>query len=264
MSSKKIISRIAPTPSGYLHLGNITNFYNTWKYVRENNGILWLRIDDCDGTRERPEYVKDIFDCLNYLGIDWDKGPKDAEDFYQNYSQQDRMHHYRSYLNKIDNSFVCECSRKDISQASKDGRYPGTCYDKDLRLKKNKTCLRIKTHSDISMGDFVIWRKDDLASYQLVSLIDDIDTGCNFILRGEDLRQSTQAQLYLDQILGTTLHRAQIIHHPLLTDSNGQKLSKGLGSYSIKQMIEQGYSRQQILSKVQLFNNLSEKQAWTN
>ena len=79
MNPSHIISRIAPTPSGFLHIGNIFNFYLTWKKVRQ--GELWLRIDDGDAPRIRPEYVEDIFETLEWLGLDYDKGPRGPEDF---------------------------------------------------------------------------------------------------------------------------------------------------------------------------------------
>jgi glutamyl/glutaminyl-tRNA synthetase len=249
------ISRIAPTPSGLLHLGNIINFYMTWKFVRENDGELWLRIDDCDGSRERAEYVQDIFDTLNFLKIDWDHGPKDSKDFYENFSQQNNTHKYKSFIEKFSEyTFVCECSRKDVQ-----GQYKGTCYSKNLKLIKGKTSLRIKTPSEIQMKDFVLWRKDDLPSYQLVSIIDDLEMKTNLIIRGEDLEASTQAQLFLNNILNEKLNQVKFIHHPLLTDENNLKLSKGSSSYSIKQMREAGMSRESIINKLETFGHLTGK-----
>lgn len=256
----KIISRIAPTPSGFLHLGNITSFYNTWKYVREKDGVLWLRIDDCDASRMRPEFVQDIFDTLNFLGIDWDAGPKDTDDFFKNYSQNLKIDHYRDQLKKIKAfTYACECSRRDVLKLSDTGIYPGTCLNKNLEYQKDKTCLRVKTNNSIDMGDFVIWRKDDLPAYQLVSLIDDLEMEVNTIFRGEDLRASTQAQLYLNKLIGGHLDQVKIYHHPLLLDENGRKLSKGEKAFSIKDMRQAGLNRKEILAKVQIFNSLPEK-----
>ena len=82
----KLHSRIAPTPSGFLHLGNALNFIFTWLVVRKNQGKLHLRIDDIDALRFRPEYLQDIFYALEWLGLDWDSGPSGPEDFLSHHS----------------------------------------------------------------------------------------------------------------------------------------------------------------------------------
>jgi glutamyl-tRNA synthetase len=90
-----IRSRIAPTPSGYLHIGNALNFVRTWLMVRRAGGILRLRIDDIDATRTRPEYFDDIFRTLEWLGMDWDEGPRNANEQTEIYSQSLRAERIR-------------------------------------------------------------------------------------------------------------------------------------------------------------------------
>ncbi|MEO8734552.1 MAG: glutamate--tRNA ligase family protein, partial [Flavobacteriales bacterium] len=91
-------TRIAPTPSGYLHAGNGAAFFATWKIARSIGAKLLLRIDDLDAERVRPEYVADVFETLRWCGIDWDEGPKNANDFSQHWSQHLRLAHYATLI----------------------------------------------------------------------------------------------------------------------------------------------------------------------
>lgn len=247
----QLVTRIAPTPSGFLHLGNIINFYLIWKTTRHFGGKIQLRIDDCDAARSRDEYIEDIFSTLNFLGIDWDIGPKDAQDFKQNFSQNLKTQTYFKQLEKIkDFTYACECSRKELVDYQ---QYPQFCVDKNLTFKTDHTAIRLKTKGQCSMGDFVIWRKDSLPAYQLVSVIEDHENKINLIVRGEDLLESTQAQLYLSSLLDFRLNEAIIFHHPLLSDQSGLKLSKTKGDLSITQMRNAGLSREEIINQVHLF-----------
>ncbi len=246
------VSRIAPTPSGFLHLGNAVNFLVTWAIVKSLGGTLFLRIDDMDGIRFRKEVLEDIFVSLDWLGLDWDKGPLGPDDFYQNYSLQLKKGTYRHQLHllleKSDQPFACQCSRSAIKKKSANGLYPGTCRDKALvfepfshaiRLKVDPdTCIRINNrHIDLAreFGDFVIWRKDDQPSYQLASLLEDEAAKVNLIIRGEDLLPSTAAQLYLAHCYGfSSFPSCCFRHHGLILGKNGKKLSKSRGAYALK------------------------------
>ena len=256
--AERPISRLAPTPSGYLHIGNIYNFILTWILVRKNEGELILRIDDLDSARTRPEYIADIFETLEWLGIEYDRGPQGVDDFQKNYSQREKMDYYRGELDKVrfenPSFFVCGCSRKDMLVAAPSGIYPGTCLEKNLKLVPNKTSLKCNIPEnagvvvenrlvDLSreMGSFVVWRRDDIASYQLVSLLEDNLQKVNLIVRGEDLLPSTASQLFLSELFpGNNFKNCRFVHHGIILDEEGRKLSKSLNSTSVKILREQG------------------------
>lgn len=245
-----IRSRIAPTPSGYLHLGNAVNFLITWLMVRHGGGTLKLRIDDGDLGRCRPAFIDDIFVQLDWLGITWDEGPSGPDDFLARFSQRLRQERYRDLLQALRDRarlFPCSCSRKEIEASSKGGLYPGTCRalplvgigTRAVRVHVPEATLvevdGVEVALGREMGDFVLWRRDGLASYQLASLADDLDDGINLIVRGSDLLASSAAQLFLARQLGAAgFLAATFHHHPLITCRQGKKLSKSDGALSLK------------------------------
>ena len=263
-----LYSRIAPTPSGYLHVGNAFNFLLTDYLVRQAGGQLRLRIDNLDAPRIRPEYVDDIFMTLHWLGIEWQQGPQDAAAQQEQYTQQLRLPRYHKLIERListGNVFACTCSRKDLQSHSTDGQYPGTCRYKGLPLDTPDAALRIITPEEsiitfkdaiagtISINlyqqnrDFIIRRRDGIPAYHVGSLCDDVDYSTNLIVRGKDLLESTAAQLYLAAILGeNAFTQIQFYHHPLLIDDGGGKLSKSAGSASLKHLREHGKSNNAI------------------
>ncbi len=254
------ISRIAPTPSGYLHLGNALSFILTWLLVRKNRGILHLRIDDLDGARKRDAYIEEVFRTLDWLQLDYDHGPSGPEEFARKYSQQHRMERYTSLLSQLQESgqlFACTCSRKTIQAISPAGHYPGTCREKHLPFDTPLAAWRIRTPEeslirwndqisgkqewdlDETMRDFVVLRKELTPAYQIASLADDIDMGVNLVVRGRDLLPSTAAQLFLSQALGSPeFEQTQWYHHPLLSQTDGTKLSKSHKAPALKSFRE--------------------------
>ena len=192
-----IISRLAPTPSGYLHFGNAFNFLLTYLLVNFHDGVLHLRIDDLDGPRVDRASVEDIFIQLEWLGIDYHFGPSGPDDLYSRFSQQlrkDRYFNAIEVLQKAGHLFACECSRSKIRNSSAGKIYPGTCRNKKLNFMKQnqtwrvivpektfvfyKTLTNNKKKIDLTtgIGDFVIRRRDGLPAYQIASLMDDIET----------------------------------------------------------------------------------------
>lgn len=267
MEGQQILSRIAPTPSGFLHRGNAYNFLLTALLVSKRGGSLRLRIDDLDAPRVREAYVQDIFTTLRWLHIHWDQGPENPDQQHQIYSQQGRISRYSELLDalvKTGQVFACTCSRKEIAQHSKDGQYPGTCRLKQLPLDTPDAAWRLHTpqntiirFSDALLDntsidlwaesrDFIIRRRDGVPAYHIASLADDVDQGINLIVRGADLLTSTAVQLYLADLLGqTSFRRVAFYHHPLLQDTTGDKLSKSAGSSSLRSLREAGLSPEQ-------------------
>ena len=248
-------TRIAPTPSGLLHVGNGVSFVVTWAIARAQLGDVLLRIDDLDRSRMRDAYLHDIFATLRWLRIAYDRGPISVADFHQDWSQITRLPHYQRSLANLRQSqqlYACVCTRKDIRTHNIDGRYPGTCRERKLPLETPNAAWRIHVPDetkitireasgqhfviDLSkqMGDFVVRQKNGMPAYQLASLVDDQVFGINYIVRGEDLLNSTAAQLFLAEKLNLEAFRkARFFHHPLLKDEAGAKLSKSKGSKAL-------------------------------
>ena len=255
-------SRLAPTPSGFLHLGNAYNFLLTWLWIRRLQGELWLRVDDFDHARMRPEYVEDLFSQLDWLGLDYDHGPQSPQELQQEWSQRLRQESYATafqQLRQTGDLYRCTCSRRQWQALAASERYPGTCR---LAQHPDSTVgswrLRLPESAPVSwsvwpagedcldlsqeMGDFVVWRRDALPAYQLVSAVDDLNWQINLIVRGLDLQASTAAQHWLTSLLAPQAPRAAVLHHPLLTDPAGSKLSKSDGALSLRQLRFQGHT----------------------
>jgi glutamyl/glutaminyl-tRNA synthetase len=227
------LTRIAPTPSGYLHVGNLANFLFIEKLAGEQGAEVLLRIDDCDGTRARPEFVEHIFETLRWLGIGWQRGPRDAGEFYRAHSQTLRKAYYFERLRALaPYTYACTCSRREIS-----GIYQGTCREKGLAFVPGETALRLHVndaHLAELFGDVVLWRKDDGPAYQWASVVDDLEWNVSLVVRGEDLRDSSELQKYIAALAQPGgFGGVRFVHHPLLTDGNGKKLSKSLGAESV-------------------------------
>ncbi|WP_299822354.1 glutamate--tRNA ligase family protein [uncultured Pontibacter sp.] len=268
----KLKTRLAPTPSGYLHLGNVLSFAITWALVRKRQGILALRIDDLDNVRFRPEYLQDIFDTLDFMGIDYDEGPRNAKDFEQHYSQHLRLPAYRALLDKLVQQnmvYACPCSRSQIAAASPQSLYPFTCREKQLALHTAGAAWRARVPFNTSvtlkdsilgnctikldqvMPDFIVRRKDGILAYQIASLSDDISMGINLIVRGQDLLQSTAAQLFLATQTGAaSFAKTQFVHHPVLCTTSGSKLSKSDDALSVSEMRKAGLTQEALWIKL--------------
>lgn len=257
-----MLTRLAPTPSGYIHTGNIYNFLLNWLWARSNNGKVMLRIDDGDATRKRKEYVEDIFYVLDWLGLDWDIGPSGPGDFEANWSQLKRTDLYKDILDELVKKncvFACTCSRNQACQ----------CAEKKTNLHQTNTAWKMKVIENSSihfrdkiLGDtaidilpFVIKRKDGFASYQVCSLADDRHFGITHICRGNDLKESTAMQLYIDQQTALpSFYQCQFWHHLLIPGTNGIKLSKSAG-VSAESIIK-------TYSKADIFSSFSSWMGW--
>lgn len=252
--------RIAPTPSGYLHVGNALNAILIWIWARQHNASIYLRIDDIDGQRTRNEYLDDIFDSLSWLGIDWDEGPQNRVDFVRNWSQHHRIPLYDKTINTLIESnlvYACACSRSAwLSNQSCTCREYGVPDDSSFNL------MLVDTRSTVTFDDAwngtmnypldasgmaaVVRKKDGLPAYQITSITDDIHFGITHVIRGTDLLSSSALQFHLAKIVGMN---EQIVwmHHPLIT-ARGQKISKSDGATSLRD-IRSHYKTPEILYK---------------
>ena len=144
--NQKITSRIAPTPSGFLHVGNVYNFLLTYLFTRAFGGILYLRIDDYDLPRYRRQYVENIFRVLDMLGIYFDGGPGGVGEFETKFSSKFRLGAYQNALKKLEQKgvcYACECSHS-MKSSFKNGIYARVCAEKNLKFKKDETAMRIR------------------------------------------------------------------------------------------------------------------------
>lgn len=241
--------RIAPTPSGYLHAGNLFNFLLNYFAARSRGAKLLLRIDDLDADRKRPAYVVDIFETLSWLGIDWDEGPRAADDFERNWSQHLRLVSYHAALDVLRSKnllFACGKSRRDLAPFG--GSYPEHFRDQGLDLEAPDVAWRIKTPPGFPMPDFVVRRRDGIPAYQVASVCDDLHFGVTHAVRGADLEASTLAQQYLAECMGASSFASiRFFHHPLLLDEKGEKLSKSAGSEAVNALREGGEGPEKIL-----------------
>ena len=265
--------RLAPSPTGLLHLGHAATFLTAYERAHSAGGTLILRNEDLDAQRSRAEFVTAMFEDLRWLGIDWQEGP-DVGGPFGPYSQSERRDHYLAnwqMLRARGFIYPCKCSRKDLAtvvsaphEAEEDDepRYPGTCRPKDgaliteeytspagvnwrFRVPGGRTIEFQDQHFGMQcfiagqdFGDFLIWRRDDVPSYQLACVADDAAMRITEVVRGADLLKSTARQILLYEALG--LQPPFWYHCPLMKDDHGERLAKRHDALSIRTMREQG------------------------
>lgn len=260
----KLNSRIAPTPSGFLHLGNMASFLYTWLRVRQSGGTLLLRIDDIDNERFRESYLQYIFDALQHAGISYDIGPENRAAFHAQWSQQQRLALYNAYAEQLWQTgqiYTCTCSRQQLAKKGCNCRLqklPPDTPQAAWRLHlppgtivswQDEGLGNVSIRLDEVMQPPIIKRHNQLPSYHLASIADDVLFNINFIVRGKDLLHSSALQLYIAELLQLEPYiNIRLLHHPLVSNQAGEKLSKSAGKHSenhppalpdVKQCIQQ-------------------------
>ncbi|MDJ0366571.1 glutamate--tRNA ligase family protein [Hymenobacter sp. H14-R3] len=243
-NEQQITGRLAPTPSGYLHLGNAVNFVLTWLLVRQAGGTLHLRIDDLDRARLRQAYLGNIFEVINWLKVEYDYGPSGPDDFLRHHSQLLHLPAYNYALRRL--ALPGAAPPPGLLYGSPRSRTGGATAPVPLATPGVAWRARVPAGTTISwadggqgavnvslaaeMPDFVVRKKDGVVAYQLASVVDDLRLGTTLIVRGHDLLPSTAAQLWLagqvSDLKDFNQNTIQLFHHGLLTDATGQKLSK--------------------------------------
>ena len=260
-------TRIAPSPTGRMHAGNVFAALMSWLIARKNGGEVLLRIEDLDSGRSRIEYVDHIMRDLDWLGLDW------VNDVIYQSTRSDAYSAALSILETQHLVYPCFCSRADLHAASaphtSDGDlvYTGTCRhltekERDLQLRSRKPAQRVKVSTknsetniitfhdqlqgmvtcdlDTSCGDFIVRRSDGIFAYQLAVTVDDIEQGITCLVRGCDLLESTPRQLYLRRLLTKqapdTSTDLSFYHLPLLVGSDGRRLSKRNGDCDLEHL----------------------------
>ena len=262
--SESVVGRLAPSPTGRLHLGHARSFLLAWWSARSQGGGVVLRIEDLDGTRVKPGATDLVIEDLEWLGLDWDGEPL---------LQTSRIDAHRAAIEKLVQhglAYPCVCTRKEIEAAAsaphasdEETRYPGTCRGRFATVAEareatgREPALRLLVHAgpvhfedallgpqsiDVAatVGDFVIGRKDGVAAYQLATPLDDAHQGVTEVLRGDDLLSSAARQRLVLDALGLPFPRQ--IHVPLVAEDDGQRLAKRAGSLSLQELRNAGLS----------------------
>jgi glutamyl-tRNA synthetase len=270
--------RIAPSPTGYLHLGHARTFLIAAQRALDAGGALVLRNEDLDPDRCRPEYVTAMFEDLRWLGIQWSEGP-DCGGPYAPYSQSERRGHYLAVWKQLRNGgfiYPCTCTRKDLAMsatapndADDEPIYPGNCRTRNdghsfdapagvnwrFRVPDGEAIAFTDLHlgaqryvAGRDFGDFVIWRRDDVPAYQLAVVADDHAMKITEVVRGADLLKSTARQLLLYRALD--LESPHFYHCDLVRDEAGVRLAKRHDALSIRKLREKGFTADQVMERV--------------
>ncbi|QJC37562.1 glutamate--tRNA ligase [Enterobacteriaceae endosymbiont of Donacia bicoloricornis] len=255
----KIITRFAPSPTGYLHIGNIRTALYSWLFAKKNKGQFILRIENTDFKRSKKIFIKNIINTLKWLNIDWDKGP---------FLQSERMVRYNNIINIMLNegkAYKCFCSKEELEQNKQKQilnkekiKYNGKCRNKKLknniqlpytvrlRVPKKNTCA---TFIDTIRGqiivdnneldDFIIRRSDGIPTYNFCVVIDDWDMKITHVIRGEEHINNTPKQIHIINAIGAYI--PIYTHVSIIKDKSGKKISKRDGNFNILKYKENGY-----------------------
>ena len=279
--NQDIVVRFAPSPNGFLHLGHAYAALTAYDYARERGGKLLLRIEDIDLDRSRPEFVDAILADLRWLGIHWDEKVIFQSQRLDSYAEAAEQ------LKKMGLLYPCFCTRSSMRTVQQNKRveegpdgpiYPGICRELDKekaakRASKEPHCWRLDVEKAVlstgnltwhdglrgeqaadpaALGDVVIIPKDTPVSYHLAVTLDDARDGITHVVRGQDLFASTHIHRLLQALL--MLPTPEYVHHPVLVDATGGKLSKSRDSESLARLREAGEDGALISS--QLRNNI--------
>ncbi|MFA6096710.1 MAG: glutamate--tRNA ligase [Candidatus Paceibacterota bacterium] len=288
--NKKIRTRFAPSPTGYLHIGSLrTAFYN-YLFAKHNDGVFILRIEDTDRSRYVEGSIENLIKILNNMGLSYEEGvtlDKDGKLAHKGnfgpYMQSQRLDIYRKYVDELvknDHAYYCFCSQERLEQMRKDQQankmapmYDGKCkkLSKDeinaLIAKKTPYVIRMKVpregvteFEDIIYGkisvqnntidDQVLLKSDGFPTYHMANIVDDHLMEITHVLRAEEWLPSTPKHILLYKAMGWT--PPIFIHLPLLLNPTGGKLSKRQGDVSVENYLEKGYLKEALLNFVLL------------
>ncbi|HKD85543.1 MAG TPA: tRNA glutamyl-Q(34) synthetase GluQRS [Terriglobales bacterium] len=277
MTGRPYRGRLAPSPTGLLHVGHACTFWTAYQRAIANHGSLIFRNEDLDPQRSKAEFASAMMEDLRWLGTCWQEGPEEGGPFAP-YVQSQRRDVYLAAWQKLrDGGFIypCTCSRKDLAHAAAapndvddEPIYPGRCREKVGEAGSHKTPQGVNwrflvpdgetiSFDDLrqgrqnyvaggDFGDFVIWRRDDVPAYQLAVVADDGAMQITEIVRGADLLKSTARQLLLIRAL--QLPVPSYFHCDLVRDRNGERLAKRHDALSLRALREQGHTPQGVLN----------------
>ena len=292
----RVRGRFAPSPTGYVHLGNAWSFLCAWLGVRSSQGELILRIEDVDIIRSRPEYALSLQEDMRWLGLDWDYGPDSPlRPDLGSCLQRQRLEYYAScvrHLETLGLVYPCFCSRRDLrsiasapqaGEGAGDWNYPGTCWslpeeERARRMARgDRFALRLRFedqrdryldledlcqgHRRLTLGeaggDFALRRSDGVYAYQLAVVMDDIAMGVNQVVRGLDIVESTPRQAFLYACFGA--EPPCYAHVPLVLDHEGCRLAKRHGAISLRSLREGGVRPEVIVGYLAWWGGLRDR-----
>ena len=268
--------RIAPTPTGELHLGHGRTFHTAWKRCRDAGGTLVFRVEDLDAQRCKASWIPGMYADLHWLGISWDEGP-DVGGPFGPYVQGERMPWFRETWRRLRDTgliYPSSHSRRDVAlalSAPHEGEEeapfppalrppPGTGRDAPapdgvnwrFRVPDGRAIAfddalagRRTYVAGSDFGDFLVWRKDGFPSYELAVVADDHAMGITEVVRGEDLLLSTARQILLYEALGWT--PPAWCHCPLVRDAQGRRLAKRTPALTLHHLRESGAHPEDLL-----------------
>jgi glutamyl-Q tRNA(Asp) synthetase len=267
-----MVTRFAPSPTGYLHLGHVAHALYVWGLGRWLGARILLRIEDHDRKRCRHEYEVALFDDLDWLGFVPDEGPAGPRSSPSPYRQSDTPERYRDALATLRahaHVYACRCTRRTLAALVRhvDGdevRYPGIC--RHARIDEAPGVgLRVElppgveTFDDLRLGpqvqapssqcgDLLARDRDGFWTYQFAVTVDDLSHGVDLVVRGEDLLASTGRQIALARLLGRATP-PRFFHHPLIVDGSGAKLSKSNGDTGVRELRAEGWTPGRVLGE---------------
>lgn len=250
--------RLAPSPTGAMHLGLARTALVAWLRARSLRGTLVLRVEDIDGPRVVHGSAESIIEDLRWLGLDWDEGP---------YLQSERLPLYAATIEQLRAArlvYPCTCSRKDIAEVASaphgdlGGLYPGTCRNGPTRSDR-PAALRLRVDApapsfddglhgacpSTAVDDFVLQRGDGVYAYQLAVVVDDIAMQISEVVRGDDLLTSTPRQLALYRALAAPA--PAFFHVPLVLSLDGRRMSKREKALGIAQLRAAGVTPERVI-----------------
>ena len=274
------LTRFAPSPTGYLHLGHVANAIYVWGVAQARDGRVLLRLEDHDRGRCRPEYEAAVLEDLEWLGLVPDIGlPGEFRSGKSPFRQSDNGLRYATALQKLGTRFrvyACDCSRKDMALGSdvpdQETRYPGRCRERNLAAQKG--CgIRVtidpgsEKFTDLLLGDQEqdpstqcgdLLLRDRLGNwtYQFAVTVDDLEQRVAFVIRGQDLLASTGRQIRLARMLGRKTPAAYM-HHPLIRHGSGAKLSKSSRDAGVRDLRAAGRSPGWVLGQAAYLTGLT-------
>ena len=272
LSGEPVRTRFAPSPTGYLHLGHVVNAIYVWGVARALGGEVVLRMEDHDRDRCRPEYEAAILEDLAWLGLEADRGALSFSKGTSDFRQSDCGRHFENAMDRLRAQglvYACDCSRRVLrgrlmAFPGEEVTYDGYCRDRRLE-ESGDVALRLRlSEEEVVFDDLLLGRQiqvpamqsGDLVprdrkgnwTYQLAVVVDDLRHGVNLVVRGADILPSTGRQQLLARALGEELN-VGYVHHGLLLDPDGVKLSKRHFSKDIHQLMQVGEDPEMVLGE---------------
>ncbi len=265
MNPKKVLTRFAPSPTGYLHIGGARTALFNWLFSRQQGGIFILRIEDTDKQRSSEEATKAILDSMEWLGLDWDEGP---------YLQSQRYDIYNEFIERLlkeGQAYHCRCRPEELEEKRKEAKarglkpkYDGKCRDLGLGPEPGSV-VRLKTplsgttefhdlikgpirFNNEELDDLILKRSDGTPTYHLAVVADDISLGITHVIRGDDHVNNTPRQILIYEALGEPV--PLYAHLPMILGPDGRRLSKRHGAMSVTSYRDMGYLSHALLNSL--------------